>query len=393
MKKLLFVGHRSELIGGAEDDFEKLLKYFSKLSNRFEIHCLIPHGPRERKYSEYCARTGFYKEGYLPTLYINFMYYIKYFLKCFIQYRDLKKFVGDNYYDLVIFNVSVLVFPLYYLNKKKFKALVFIRETVKPDFIRKHLYKFINKRTSNIIAVSETNKLDYGEITKTDSVLRVFSSIEKEDVEIALNSNTYLTENDLLKKIDVLKENYFLVLNIGPVCEVKNQKMIVDSIGLINKNYPDVKIYFVNIGHFNSDDNYCRKLINKIEKYGIAEKCFFTGLLSKEITYEIIKKSNCIIISSLSEGFPLVLVESFMMKKPIISTKVGGVTDVLKNEHNGLLIDFYPESLANALMKIYTEPDFVKALTNEAYSDFTKLFVFEKNIIKIEESVENIING
>lgn len=392
MRRLLFIAHRSNMVGGAEDDFEKLLNYFSNRKNKYEVHCLIPHGPREKIYSKYCTKTGYYLEGFFPTLYLNPLYYIKYFLKCIIQTKEFKKFILKEKYDVIIFNVSVLLCPLYFFNKRNMKSLVFIRETIKPDFIRKLVYKFINKRTKRIIAVSETNKNDYKKITKSEDVYRVYSSVEKKEIELSL-SEINEAEKYITKKIsNKLNSKCFKIISIGPVCELKNQKLAIESIKLIKDNYPTMDICFMNIGNYNINDKYFKKISKYIGDYKLSDCCFFLGELEKKITYEIIKKSNVILITSLSEGFPLVLVESFMFKKPLISTKVGGIMDVVKNNYNGIIIEWSTVSLKNAIIKLKNEKNIANYLSENAYKDFNNLFIFENNIKKIEDIMEEIIN-
>ena len=144
MKKLLFITHSSTLIGGAEDDFERLLKYFSAKNDEYIVEGLFPTGDRSAIFSSYCQRWFNYRWGVFPEVYVGIFKYLKYFAKIFFQFRDFRNFTRGNSYDAAFVNVSVLIWPIIFFRLKKIKSIIFIRETINSKMLRFIIYKTIN---------------------------------------------------------------------------------------------------------------------------------------------------------------------------------------------------------------------------------------------------------
>ncbi|WP_307434393.1 glycosyltransferase family 4 protein [Bacillus sp. V2I10] len=71
-------------------------------------------------------------------------------------------------------------------------------------------------------------------------------------------------------------------------------------------------------------------------KLGIQSFVTFLGR-REDIPY-LMSSSDIIVLPSLHDTFPIVLLEGQMSKKPIISTNVGGIPEIIKNGENGLLV-------------------------------------------------------
>jgi L-malate glycosyltransferase len=376
------------MTGGAEDDFERLLKHYSNLKDKYELYCLIPNGPRAEKYSDYCNETYYYRVGWFPLLYSGLINYIKFFIKFFIQYGNIKKIINNHGIDIVVFNVSVLIWPVLIFSRKKIISIVFIRETIKPDFLRKFIFKYLYKRVDYFIAVSKSNAIDYIEKTKKNNICTVFSSIEFKEYQATLTTRNDIEEINGYDISETFNTKSIKILNIGPICKIKNQDLIIEALNVLKTNNSDFSFTFYNIGFINKKDKYVVKLMNKVIKYGLAEKCIFLNELDRLIVYDIMKNIDVVIISSINEGFPLVIPEAFMMKIPLISTKVGGVCDILTDSHNSILIDRNPNLLAEAILRLSSDAEFRNKLINNAHNDFLKIFIFENNI----EIIDNIID-
>ena len=79
----------------------------------------------------------------------------------------------------------------------------------------------------------------------------------------------------------------------------------------------------------------------------------FTGAVSPEsIPHSLLDLS---VLASLDEGFPNSLLEAMAQRVPVVSTRVGGVPDLIHHGRNGLLVPAAsPEALANAMIDVLT---------------------------------------
>lgn len=75
------------------------------------------------------------------------------------------------------------------------------------------------------------------------------------------------------------------------------------------------------------------------EKLKMEKKIEFKGRLSLAETKEIMKNCYCLIVPSLSEGLPRVILEAMALSKPVIASNVGGIPDVVQDKQTGFLFE------------------------------------------------------
>lgn len=180
-------------------------------------------------------------------------------------------------------------------------------EQMKTFFKEKKYDKF-----KKVIFVSKEGK---------DSFISVFPEM-KEKVEVCNN----LIENKKIQQlsneeIELEKEDVVTFLNVGRHDEKQKKlsKLIEASIKLKQENYK-FKILFVGDG---PDAN---KYKDMVKKYGLEEQILFLG--RKQNPYPYFKISDCVILTSDYEGYPVVFLESMILNKPIITTKVSDYEEI-----------------------------------------------------------------
>lgn len=161
---------------------------------------------------------------------------------------------------------------------------------------------------------------------KFSKIVFVSKSAEQSFLEVfPKQKNTYFCNNLIDHKkiyekteehIDVqYDETLITFLNVGRHDEdQKKLTRIIEATEKLKKEKYKFRVLFVGDG---PDSEEYKKMVEekKLSKYII-----FLG--AKENPYPYFKISNCVIISSDYEGYPLVFLESFILNKPIITTDV-----------------------------------------------------------------------
>ncbi len=384
-KKILFVSHNSDVSGGAEDDFVRIIKYFYAFQDKYEIHTLFPKGPRETEYSKYSNRSGNYINGFFPVVYEKLINYVKYFIKAIIQIYQFNNFVKKNRYDMCVVNVVVLLWPAIFMKLKRFRVIFFIRETIEPLWLRKLYYKVIVRIGTYFFAVSETNKLDFIRITGNKKIETIYSAIESSIRFDDFSLTTKDTYRELFNEIE--QNRQFKFLTLGAISNRKNQKLILHCLKILKReNYlPMPLVIFLgkidkNLDYYNEFSKFITD--NKLEQY-----CIVAGEVPRYITYEVFGKINACIISSISEGMPLTLVETFRFKKPLISTNVGGIKEVVTHKVNGILVNFDPIELSLAVKEIMENNSLYKKIVTNASNSYILHFNLARNLERIEKVI------
>jgi 1,2-diacylglycerol 3-alpha-glucosyltransferase len=97
------------------------------------------------------------------------------------------------------------------------------------------------------------------------------------------------------------------------------------------------------------------KIEKVIGRLKMGEKVILVGRKSHEDTLTIMKASDVLILPSITEVFPTVVLEALSMEKPAISTKVGGVSEMVSK--NLYLIDGLDEINQILKNRIASVPD------------------------------------
>lgn len=118
-------------------------------------------------------------------------------------------------------------------------------------------------------------------------------------------------------------------------------------------------------------------------EYGIAERCLFLGQRANAELPPLYKIMNVLVLPSVFEGIPRVVMEAAAMGVPAVVTDVKGNREVVTHERNGLLVPFgEPPALAAAILRIVTEPETARrmraAALEMAAQRFDERLVFAK---------------
>jgi len=97
-----------------------------------------------------------------------------------------------------------------------------------------------------------------------------------------------------------------------------------------------------------SVDDYQNKLKNLINKLGVADRVHFLGW--REDLPAVIRQCDILVLTSLSEGLPRIIMEAMYLKKPVVATRVGGVPELINDGIEGFLVETGDSgAVANAL--------------------------------------------
>lgn len=196
---------------------------------------------------------------------------------------------------------------------------------------KKYLFTNINKIALKMvdyyIAVSENFKsmlIERGFLP--NKIFTVYNgmdySVDKE----------YISKEDFIKKYNISysPENIYVGI-IGRFDYVKGHSVFIDAAAEALKKNPHLRFLLAGEGPLEDE------LKKQAMKLGISDKVQFLGFI-KDI-YSFINFIDINTLTSLSESFPYVLLEGASMKKPTISSDVGGISDLITDGENGFLFD------------------------------------------------------
>ncbi len=81
-------------------------------------------------------------------------------------------------------------------------------------------------------------------------------------------------------------------------------------------------------------------LRNVAERLGISERVKFVGSLTDEELMALYRECEAFVLPSGQEGFGIVFLEAMYFGAPVIAAREKGAVDVVRDDRNGLLVDF-----------------------------------------------------
>ena len=247
-----------------------------------------------------------------------------------------------------------------------------------------YLENLVLKRVDGIITVSaaQKQKLESLGIRNTEKwVVHNAVSINGDEQN---NDNGF---RDAFLKTNHLPDNCTLAITAGRLSPEKGHRFLIDAIGLLDAKTEDT--YFV----FCGDGVNAKSLKEQMHSTGVAEKCRFIGF-QKDIM-RIFRIMDFLVLPSLTEGLPNVVLEAFACKKPVLGTWVGGVPEVVEHKINGILVrPGCPDALVQGINLISECKELSIKMGENGYDRVKKQFSFGRQNKQLQAIYERYLcNG
>lgn len=176
------------------------------------------------------------------------------------------------------------------------------------------------------------------------------------NMKVAPEKISFLNNFPLLPKIS--KQTVPGITTIVCLANLRSQKdhyTLVRAINELRRKHPDLKLKVIFAGLYFQDDYYLN-LVNLIEDLGLIDTIQIIG--SVEDTAELLSKADIGVLSSVSEGLPLSLLEYGLAGLPVVTTNVGQCSEVIMDGQFGKLVPAGNVKLfAQALSELITQSD------------------------------------
>lgn len=179
--------------------------------------------------------------------------------------------------------------------------------------------------------------------------------------------------SEVVKELQ-LGDDMFVVSIVAVIRSWKGHEFLIDAVArLLNENLK-IKLLIVGTGPHEP------LIMQQIQRLGIADRIVMTGYRTD--VPELMRASNCVVLpSTKNEATSQALPQAMAERIPVISSSAGGLTEVVQDRENGLLVP--PEdsdALAEAIRWIYTNQEEARAMADRAYHHCMRNFTFDKMI-------------
>ncbi len=225
----------------------------------------------------------------------------------------------------------------------------------------KYIYPVITRFADRIVAQTESQKLSLARYTQ-------------KGIEVIPNgvdmSRFGVTSKEVARKLLGLSPDKKVILSVGRCRPEKNQMV------------------FVKVARSTNNPNHTFILVGdgpqlNVLKEAAEDKVVFVGAVDNSLIPTYMAAADVLVNTSLSEGFPMTLLEGLAAGLPIVAPNVCGIPEIIETGVNGILTNsqnYY--SIVRAINRILDNPYMAKRMS-EANKEKARLYTWENVVQKL----------
>jgi glycosyltransferase involved in cell wall biosynthesis len=161
-----------------------------------------------------------------------------------------------------------------------------------------------------------------------------------------------------------------VVITVGRYEGEKNQALLLEALARLAPSRPQLYALIVGIGSLETD------LRAQATRSGLADRVQITG--PRNDALDLMAAADVFALTSTTEGLPLVLIEAMTAATAVVTTDVGGVRDVARDEETALLVPSQDSAqLASAIAKLLDDASLRARLSETALAFVSETCSFD----------------
>ena len=252
--------------------------------------------------------------------------------------KKLGQIIKEGNYDIVQANsgntLKYAVLSKWFFGWKP--AIVFRNASVMSDYFKsaavRKFYTILVRGCRGIASVSGKSKADF---------LRTFPSFSGivEVLPVGIDFDR------LPQARKTPQGSEFQIVHVGGFSFEKNHEGLIRIFSEVKRRIPNAVLNLVGDGPLKE------ATIQLVENAGLRDAVVFHGFVGNPLDY--IRDADVLVLPSVIEGLPSVILEAFALGVPVVANDVGGISEIVKDRITGRLIDKNNEKdFAKAIIEI-----------------------------------------
>lgn len=231
-----------------------------------------------------------------------------------------------------------------------------------------------------------------------DGVSSLFNKAREIQIEIGCDpSKTHVIGNGILLQnfVDIPMKPKDGWIDIGAIVRfapIKDIKTMIYAFYLAKQKNPMMRLHI--LGGIDSEE-YHQECLDLIQQLGIKDIL----IVGNTDVRAYMAKLDFTILTSISEGQPLSVLESFGAARPVVATEVGCCKELIEGEGDGLgdagicCAPMHHEDIAKAILKLSQEEDLRKSMGQNAQKRVVAHFSHQKMLAAYQKIYEEMISS
>ncbi|PRY13303.1 glycosyltransferase involved in cell wall biosynthesis [Pontibacter ummariensis] len=242
------------------------------------------------------------------------------------------------------------------------QPLVFRNASTLSSYLKKPLQKaytrFLFNHTDAVASVSEYSRQD---------LVGLFPSLDAKTKVIPIGLEKKVEVKDPFPGSSPERVN---LVHVGGFSFEKNHRGLLRIFKATTARLPQVHLWLVGDGPMRAE------IEALVAEMGLQEQVHFTGFVQNPLDY--IAHGQALLLPSIIEGLPGVILEAMLYKTPVVAYKVGGVGEVVRPGETGWLVEPGDEQgFTEAIGELIKNSDKSKGIVEHAFRQVNKKYMNE----------------
>lgn len=151
----------------------------------------------------------------------------------------------------------------------------------------------------------------------------------------------------------------FIILCPARLTAVKGHSYLINALAVLKKDYSHWECWFVGDGELREE------LEKQAEQLGLKQQVRFLG--SRTDVPSLLGRADIVVLPSLQDNLPFVIIEAQLAGKAILSTDAGGIPEMIEQDRTGIIVPAASsEQLYAGLKRVMENPVLRRSLADEA---------------------------
>ena len=196
-----------------------------------------------------------------------------------------------------------------------------------------------------------------------------------------MNVNGYQIRQEL-----GLSDGAVVIGTVANLLPIKGYDVMLEAMPFIHAQAPHTHYLIIGTG----ENAYEQRLRRQVKQLGLEEYVHFLGFQPDVSPY--LSALDVYVQPSRMEGLGIAMLEAMAMNKPVVATDVGGIPDVVRHQHTGLLVK--PDdakALAQAVFALLSDPERRRVFGAEGRRRVEALFTVEAMMDGLMQSYQHVL--
>jgi starch synthase len=191
----------------------------------------------------------------------------------------------------------------------------------------------------------------------------------------------YYDGYDVRKELGIEEKDFF-ILFVGRLIKMKGIEYLIRALKDLISQYGNLKLVIVGDGNARED--------NERMASSIRENVIFAGY--RNDVYRFMCAADIVVLPSLCEGCPNVVLEAMACGTPVIASRVGAVPDIIENGRTGIIVELKDvEGLKKALVRLMENRELARKMGERGRERVEKEFTWDAVCKKLEKFYGEVV--